>query len=86
MVRVFIGMVVDDELVMVVFWEVEEVMLVAGDTVNCGCDVDFDARSLVLVVRETYVGQDEREERLTCSWMYAYMDFSNMTLHVTQDS
>jgi len=84
--RVFDDMAADVELVRVVFWEVEEVMLVSGDTVTCGCGVDFDARSLVLVVREAYVGQDEREERLTCSWMYAYMDFSNMTLHVTQDS
>lgn len=79
-------MAADVELVVVLFWEVEEVMLVSGDTVTCDCSVDFDARSLVLVVREAYVGQDEREERLTCSWMHAYMDFSNMTLHVTQDS
>lgn len=65
----FDDMAADVELVRVVFWEVEEVMLIAGDIVTCGCGVDFDARSLVLVVRETYVGQDEREERLTCSWM-----------------
>lgn len=76
-------MAADVELVMVVFWEVEEVMLVAGGVVYC--EVDFVARSLVPILRERYVGREGREERLACSCIYMYMDFSNMSLYVTQE-
>lgn len=48
------------------------------------CEVDYVAGSLVLIIRESYVGREEREERLACSRIYVYVKFFNMSLQVTQ--
>lgn len=60
-------MAADVEHGVVVFWEVDKVMLVAGHTVICGCDVHYVAQSLVLIMRESCVRCEE--EVVACSRM-----------------